>query len=135
MMTMRHLGPEHGQYEFRDSSRSLVIRGEHPEWVLQAAAEIIGNCARLESESLVEELTVLHRLGAANLAELTGARVLQRRRFDLSPRCSVSLGPVDYLWASPAGPGLRPEETVQPPLRLGPEMLVAQATSPRSAAA
>jgi hypothetical protein len=126
MMTMRQIADEDGQYEFRDSSRSLIIRGGHPEWVLQAAAEVIGNYARLETESLVEELTVMHRMGAANLTELTGIRALQRRRFDLSPRCSVSLGTVDYIWASSEAPGLRPDVVAPKPLKLGPEMLVTQ---------
>jgi hypothetical protein len=131
MMTMRQIADDDGQYEFRDSSRSLIIRGAHPEWVLLAAAEVIGNYARLETESLVEELTVMHRMGAANLTELTGIRALQRRRFDLSPRCSVSLGTVDYIWASTEAPGLKPDVLPPAPLKLGPEMLVAHGAMTR----
>lgn len=128
-MTIRQLEPDDGAYEFRDSSRSLIIRGAHPEWVLQAAAEIIGDYARLQAESLIDELTVMHRMGAANLAELTGARADQRRRFDLSPRCSISFGPVDYVWTAVEGPQLKPDMVVPRPLNLGPDMLV-----PRGAA-
>ena len=115
-----------GQYEFRDPSRSLVVRGAHPEWVLQAAAEVIGNVSRLEAESLVEELAAMQGLGAVDQAEVRAARIACRQRFDTGPRCHVSLGPVDYFWASREGPSLKPDEIAATPLTLGPDMLVAR---------
>lgn len=115
-----------GHYEFRDPSRSLLVRGAQPEWVLQAAAEVIGNFSRIQAESLVAELTALHTLGAADHADLAAARAEYRQRFDHSPRCSITLGMVDYIWASAEGPRVRPDEMAVPPLTLGPDMLVAR---------
>jgi hypothetical protein len=125
MMEIGRLGQSDGACEFRDPSRSLIIRGTHPEWVLQAAAEIIGDFSRLEGESLVAELTALLPLGAADPAELAAARADQRERFATSPRCSVSFGIVNYLWAASEGPGLKPDELTVRPLTLAPDMLVA----------
>lgn len=124
MLEIGRIGLVNGKYEFRDPSRSLIVRGAHPEWVLQAAAEVIGNFSRLEAESLVEELTVMQGLGAVDQAELVAARVEYRDRFEISPRCNLSLGPVEYLWASQDSPGLKPNETTATPLTLGPDMLV-----------
>ncbi|MEO1363857.1 MAG: hypothetical protein AAFU86_08800, partial [Pseudomonadota bacterium] len=59
MNEIGQLSESDGQYEFRDPTRNLIVRGEHPEWVLQAAAEVIGNTAKLEAESVVEELTAM----------------------------------------------------------------------------
>lgn len=134
-MTIRRLDGGGDPYEFRDASRSLIIRGEHPEWVLQAAAEIIGTYSRLEGESLVDELTVMHQLGAANLAELNGALADQRRRFDVSPRCSISLGTVDYIWATVESPRLSAEVTAPKPLQLNPDMMVQRGADPDRQAA
>ena len=126
MLEIGRIGQVNGQYEFRDASRSLIVRGAHPEWVLQAAAEVIGNFSRLEGESLVEELAVMQTLGAVDQAELTAARIEHRQRFDISPRCHVSLGTVDYFWAAQEGPRLKPDEIAVTPLTLGPDLLVAR---------
>lgn len=113
-----------GVYEFRDPGRSLIVRGAHLEWVLLAAAEIIGDSSRLEGAALVDELTAMVPLGAADAAELAAARVEHRQRFDISPRCGVAFGTVDYVWTAPEGPRLKPDEFAPRPLTLGPEMLV-----------
>lgn len=112
-----------GQYEFRDASRGLIIRGTHPEWVLQAAAEIMATYARLASESLVDELTALYGLGAAKAADLAAAKAENRRRFAIRPRCSVSLGSVEYFWTASQVPDRAPAPM---PLTLLPEMRVAR---------
>jgi len=108
-MDMKRLAPGDGHgdglFEFRDASRGLIIRGTHPEWVLQAAAEVIGNFSRLAAESLVEELTALQSLGVATSADLAAAKADRRRRFDVRPRCSVTLGPVEYFWTTADTPG------------------------------
>ena len=112
-------GQDDGQYEFRDPSRGLIIRGTHPEWVLQAAAEVIGTFSRLAAESLVDELAALHSLGSVRSAELAAARAEKRRRFDIRPRCSVVHGAVEYFWTSGDDPAPKP-------LTLLPEMRVAR---------
>jgi hypothetical protein len=110
-----------GQFEFRDASRGLIIRGTHPEWVLQAAAEVIGSFSRLAAESLVDELTALQSLGAATAADLAAAKAERRRRFDVKPRCSVTLGTAEYFWTTSDAPS---PASAPKPLTLLPEMRV-----------
>ena len=45
-----------GRYEFRHHDMALVVRGDHPEWVLQAAAEVMSQTCKLELESRIDEL-------------------------------------------------------------------------------
>ena len=92
-----------GQYEFRDPTRSLIVRGDHPEWVLQAAAEVIGHTARLESESLVDELTTLVEFEAAAPIDVDAAKYAFKERFEIVPQCLVTVGKIAYRWASPEG--------------------------------
>ncbi len=92
-----------GQYEFRDPSRNLVVRGEHPEWVLTAAAEVIGNTSKLEAESLVEELSTMVEFEAATEIEVDAAKYALKERFEIVPQCLVTLGRIDYKWASIEG--------------------------------
>jgi len=99
-----------GQYEFRDPSRSLVIRGEHPEWVLMAAAEVIGNNARLEAESFIEELNAMVEFEAAEEIEVDSAKYALKERFELIPQCIVTLGKMDYKWAAPEGRAKKQDE-------------------------
>lgn len=99
-----------GQFEFRDPSRSLIVRGEHPEWVLMAAAEMIGNTSRLEAESLIDEMKALIEFEAAEQIEIDAANYALRERFEIVPQCIVTMGKIDYKWAAPEG---REQKTVE----------------------
>lgn len=125
MLGLERIGQVGAACEFRDPSRSMVVRGAHPEWVLLAAAEVIGNLARLQSEALVAELAALRDLGAVGSAEIAAARISHRARFDTSPRCNIAIGPRAYFWSSPDAPGLKPDAVALRPLTLGPAMLAA----------
>ncbi len=111
------LSESDGQFEFRDPTRNLIVRGEHPEWVLQAAAEVIGNTARLEAESVVEELTAMLEFEAAEQIEVDSAKYAMKERFELVPQCIVSLGKMDYKWAAQEGRAKKPEEFGNQPLK------------------
>ena len=111
------LSESDGQFEFRDPTRNLIVRGEHPEWVLQAAAEVIGNTARLEAESVVEELTAMLEFEAAEQIEVDSAKYAMKERFELVPQCIVSLGKMDYKWAAAEGRAKKPEEFGNQPLK------------------
>ena len=128
MLGLGRIGQDGAGYEYRDPGRSLVVRGTHPEWVLLAAAEVIGHLSRCQSDALVAELAALRDLGAVGPAEISAARIAHRARFDTSPRCSIALGLVDYFWSSPDVPGLKPDAMAVLPLTLGPAMLVAAPT-------
>jgi hypothetical protein len=106
-----------GQYEFRDPSRNLIVRGGHPEWVLMAAAEVISNTAKLEAESQVEELTALLEFDAAEPIEVDSAKFSLKERFELIPQCIVSLGTMDYKWAAAEGRAKKPNEFGNQPLK------------------
>lgn len=117
MNQIGQLSEADGQYEYRDPTRGLIIRGEHPEWVLQAAAEVIGNTARLEAESVVEELTAMLEFEAAEEIEVDSAKYALKERFELVPQCIVSLGKMDYKWAAAEGRAQKPEEFGSQPLK------------------
>lgn len=110
MNEIGQLSESDGRFEFRDPTRNLIVRGEHPEWVLQAAAEVIGNTAKLEAESVVEELTAMVEFEAAEQIEVDSAQYALKERFDMVPQCIVSLGKMDYKWASPEAREKKPEE-------------------------
>ena len=124
MIRLDRLSGVEGRFEFRDTSRSLTVRGAHPEWVLQAAAEVISSFSRIEAECLVQELVAMHALGAVGQTELTQARIDFRQRFASLPSCFIRVGSVDYFWTLDKVPRLKPDRVPVLPLRLGPEMLV-----------
>lgn len=117
MSEIGRLSEADGQYEFRDPSRNLIVRGGHPEWVLLAAAEVIANTARLEAESLVEELSAMLEFDAAEPIEVDSAKFSLKERFELIPQCIVSLGTMDYKWAASEGRAMKPEEFGKQPLK------------------
>ena len=99
-----------GRYEFRLDEMSLIVRGDHPEWVLAAAAEIAGQTARLEQESRVEELESLVEFEAATDIEVDSAKFTLNQRFETIPQCLVTLGRLDYKWAAPEGRKMMTDE-------------------------
>ena len=92
-----------GRYEFRHEGLGLVVRGDHPEWVLMAAAEIISNTAKIESEAELESLAALAEFGEASGIEVDSAKFEFKKRFETIPQCIVSLGKIDYKWATAEG--------------------------------
>ncbi|PJI91444.1 hypothetical protein BC777_0272 [Yoonia maricola] len=110
MNEIGRLSESDGQYEFREPARSLIIRGEHPEWVLLAAAEVIGNTAKLEAESVIEELNAMVEFEAVEEIEVDSAKYAMKERFDLIPQCIVTVGKMDYKWAAPEGRAKKQEE-------------------------
>lgn len=117
MSEIGRLSQADGQYEFRDPSRNLIVRGGHPEWVLLAAAEVIANTARLEAESLIEELSAMLEFDAAEAIDVDSAKFSLKERFDHIPQCIVSLGTMDYKWASLEGRAQKPQELGSQPLK------------------
>lgn len=99
-----------GQFEYRDPRRSLVVRGEHPEWVLMAAAEMIANTSRLEAESLIEEMQTLLEFEAVEQIEIDSAKYAMNARFEIVPQCLVTMGKIDYQWAAAEGRQQKPAE-------------------------
>lgn len=92
-----------GRYEFRVEDKGLIVRGDHPEWVIRAAAEVIENTERLEAESRIDELESLVEFEAATPIEVDAAKFATKERFETIPQCIVSMGKLDYKWAAPAG--------------------------------
>ena len=99
-----------GRFEFRLEEKSLIVRGDHPEWVLQAAAEMLAQTAKLEAESTIEELSSLVEFEAASEIEVDAAKFAMKDRFQTVPQCVVTMGKLDYKWAAPEGREKRPEE-------------------------
>ena len=108
-----------GRYEFRYAGLNLIVRGDHPEWVLQAASEVLANTIRLEKESMIEELTTLAEFEAATETEVDAAKYALKERFEFIPQCIVSMGRIDYRWAAhEARAQLEPEFGDQPIRRI-----------------
>ncbi|MEM6942185.1 MAG: hypothetical protein AAF416_17420 [Pseudomonadota bacterium] len=96
------------RYEFSFEKLGLVIRGAHPEWVLEAAAEIIADTEKLRTEGRIDELTALSEIGEADEFDIDDVRFEAEERFEKVPQCLVSIGSVDYRWISVVG---RPEDS------------------------
>lgn len=92
-----------GRYEFRIEPKNLIVRGDHPEWVIQAASEILTTTEKLEAESHVEELVTLVEFEAATEIEVDSAKFAFKERFETIPQCVVTMGKLDYKWAAPEG--------------------------------
>lgn len=92
-----------GRYEFSCPSLDLIVRGPHPEWVLEAGADMIAQSEHMRMDGLIEELSVLQDLGDAPEVEVDIARFETKSRFEAVPQCVVSLGVHDFRWVSPAG--------------------------------
>ncbi|MEM6548600.1 MAG: hypothetical protein AAF713_12760 [Pseudomonadota bacterium] len=97
---LRKLGE---RYEFHFSELGLVVRGSHPEWVLEAAAEIITDVEQVQAEGHLEELKMLTEMGEANEMDLDDAKFTLTQRFETVPQCIISMGATDYHWVSKPG--------------------------------
>jgi len=103
MKSIGQLTEVDGRYEFRVPGMSLIVRGDHPEWVMQAASEIIATTAKNESDSTLDELETLKEFGEASEMEVDTARYAAKERFQIIPQCVVSMGKIDYKWVAPDG--------------------------------
>lgn len=92
-----------GRFEFRAPEHSLIVRGDHPEWVMQAASEVIANTARLTSEGEIDELATLVEFEEATEIEVESAKMAMKERFEIIPQCIVSMGRLDYKWVAQQG--------------------------------
>lgn len=92
-----------GRFEFRAFEHNLIVRGDHPEWVMQAASEVLGNTARLQSEGEIEELSMLVEFEEATDVEVDAAKYAMKERFEIIPQCIVSMGRLDYKWVATEG--------------------------------
>ncbi|MEO0655314.1 MAG: hypothetical protein AAFY77_10645, partial [Pseudomonadota bacterium] len=73
------------------------------EWVLMAASEIISNTAKIETESEIDSLVALAEFEEASGVEVDSAKFAFKQRFETIPHCIVSLGKIDYKWATTEG--------------------------------
>jgi hypothetical protein len=92
-----------GRFEFRIDDKGLIVRGDHPEWVMQAASEVLTQTERLEAESKVDELASLVEFEVAEEIEVESAKFALKQRFATIPQCIVTMGKLDYKWAAPEG--------------------------------
>jgi hypothetical protein len=103
MKQIGQLTESDGRYEFRHRDMALVVRGDHPEWVLQAAAEVMSQTCRLELDSRIDELQSLVEFEEATELDVDSAAFERKERFETIPQCIVTMGKLDYKWAAPAG--------------------------------
>ncbi|MEO1238068.1 MAG: hypothetical protein AAFW64_00105 [Pseudomonadota bacterium] len=92
-----------GRFEFRASEHSLIVRGDHPEWVMQAASEVLANAAQMQCAGEIEELETLVEFEEATEVEVDAAKYAMKERFEIIPQCIVSMGRLDYKWVATQG--------------------------------
>lgn len=91
------------RYEFRVPELGIIVRGDHPEWVIQAASEVLANTALLESEGQLDELETLVEFEEATEIEVASAKYAMQQRFGIVPQCIVTMGKMDYKWVAAQG--------------------------------
>ena len=92
-----------GRYEFRFDEKSLIVRGDHPEWVMRAVAEVLETTEKLEAESKIDELESLVEFEVVTPIEVDSAKYALKERFETIPQCIVTMGKMDYRWAAKEG--------------------------------
>jgi hypothetical protein len=112
-----YLARDGRRYELKFPEYGLTVRGPYAEWVLEAAAEIIGKLERTKGESLVEELRMLKDFddGVTTDLDVESAKYEHGLRFETIPQCVVTMNDMDYRWVSSEG---RKDEGPQPMQRL-----------------
>ena len=101
------LTEENGRLEFRCERSGLVVRGDYPEWVLAAAAEMLAAVAEKEIEGRIEELSALVEFGEATETAVDGAKWEHKSRFEIVPQCTVTMGSTEYRWVAPDAEAVR----------------------------
>ncbi|MEM1431042.1 MAG: hypothetical protein AAGG09_16415 [Pseudomonadota bacterium] len=104
------LTEEDGRIEFRCARSGLVVRGDYVEWVLAAAAEMLGDMARHDADGKIEEMETLVEFGECTPTEVDGARWAHKARFEIVPQCSVTMGKTEYRWVAPDAKDVREGE-------------------------
>ncbi|MCA0940856.1 hypothetical protein CLG85_023645 [Yangia mangrovi] len=103
METIGYLKESGGRFEFHSDQFGLIVRGNYPEWVLAAAAEIIRDNTKLEADSRMEELAALVEFGEASEIDIDAHKVDMKFRYEVLPQCVVTMGTMDYRWADQEG--------------------------------
>lgn len=117
MDNIGYLREHEGRFEFHFSELALVVRGDYVEWVLEAAAEVISETARLQADSQLEELMTLLEFGEATAMDVDSAKFDHKARFEIVPQCIVTMGAMEYKWTSAAGRGQSPDGGGEKPLK------------------
>jgi hypothetical protein len=93
------------RFELTFPEYGLTVRGPYVEWVLEAAAEIIGKMEQTKAESTVEEMQMLKEFGdsATSDLEIEAAKYEQSLRFETVPQCVITMNEMDYRWVSKVG--------------------------------
>jgi len=101
METIAKLTEENGRLEFRCARTGLVVRGDYAEWVLSAAAEMLGTMARRDMEGQIEEAETLVEFGEMSAVEADAAKWAHKARFEIVPQCTITMGSTEYRWVAP----------------------------------
>jgi hypothetical protein len=100
-----YLAKDGRRFELHFPEYALTVRGPYVEWVLEAAAEIIGKFERTKVESSIEEMSMLQEFdnGATTDIDIQAARYEKEVRFETVPQCVVTMNEMDYRWVSKEG--------------------------------
>src|SRR6056297_2225048 len=110
MEVIGKLTEENGRIEFRCEKTGLIVRGDYAEWVLSAAAEMLGTMAEKDLEGRIDELETLVEFGEATETAVSSAKWEHKARFEIVPQCSVTMGRTEYRWVAPEAEDVRAQE-------------------------
>jgi hypothetical protein len=98
---------EGNRYGMAFPAYNISIRGPYIEWVLLAAAEMIGKIERLKLEGTIEELELMRDFadGEDSEIQIDAARYAANNRFEVVPQCIVTMHDTDYRWVAKADGG------------------------------
>ncbi|MEM6413388.1 MAG: hypothetical protein AAF720_01885 [Pseudomonadota bacterium] len=92
------------RFELTYPEYDLVIRGPYAEWVLEAAAEVVGRTEMLQTSGSIEELELLSEFDESlDTTEIDSLKYEAKTRFKAVPQCIVSMGENDYRWIHESG--------------------------------
>jgi hypothetical protein len=80
----------------------LRLRAAYPEWLFEAASEIIRRIEKTKSQGAIDEVELLAEFGEGedNSVSVDILKYESGSRFETVPQCMVTLGDSDYRWVA-----------------------------------
>ncbi len=110
-----HLYKDGTRFELVYPEYGVIVRGPHPEWVLEAGAEVLAQIDKTRSEGTIEEMEMLKEFNAEDISdmEIAGLKQENAERFNTVPQCIVQMGNADYRWVAKDGRALRGHQMIE----------------------
>ena len=104
--TVAELVLAYGQYVLSYPKHRLEVRGKYPEWVLMAAAEILGHLSKMNDANELDLKMFANDADDDPIEvemETEFHRYYMEARYDAIPQCGVTYDGDDYRWVAEPG--------------------------------